>query len=186
MYSVCYRKRSACVVLGLHLARNIALACCSCTRSHCIALLWVRNTLDSITLGLQRMWIASHLRLHCLELHHLELRCFERTAVALAWIAGRAVNRWVLHRLDCNAWIAMLGLHGFGLHLDWDCITWTCVALNVLQLHLFAWQSRNGCICWANQSLWNGVCSRSIGGALGTVVGLLGLCDFGAKSELVA
>ena len=90
---------------------------------HCIALiafalLWVCNTLDSITLGLQRMWIASGLQLHRLELHHLELHCFERTAVALAWIAGRAVNRWVSHRLDCNAWIAMLGLHGFGLHLD--------------------------------------------------------------------
>ena len=191
------------------MARNIALACCSCTRSHCIALiafalLCVRNTLDSIALGLQRFgllrvgiatdvdgiarisvpWIASRLRLHRLELHRLELRCLKRTAVALVCIAGWAANRCILHRLDCNAWIAWLGLH-----LDWDCIArnciaWTCVALNVLQLHLFAWQSRNGCRCWANQSLRNHVCSCSIGGALG-MVGLLGLRSYGVKSELV-
>ena len=157
----CYRKRSACVVLGLHLARNIALACCSCTRSHCIALiafalLWVRNTLDSIALGLQRfgllrvgiatdvdciariavLWIASRLRLHRLELHRLELRCLELTAVALICIAGRVVNRCILHRLDCNAWIAWLwiasrlGLHRSELHrLDLHCFECTAAAL---------------------------------------------------------
>ena len=104
--------------------------------------------------------------------------------IALLWIAFALL--WARNALDSIAWIALLGLH-----LDWDCIArnciaWTCVALNVLQLHLFAWQSWNGCRCWANQSLRNGVCSRSIGGALGMVVGLLGLCGFGAKSELVA
>ena len=124
----CYRKRSACVVLGLHLARNIALACCSCTRLHCIALiasalLCIRNTLDSIALGLQCfgllrigivtdvdciariavLWIAYRLRLHRLELHRLELRCLEHTAVALVCISRRAVNRCILHRLDCIA-----------------------------------------------------------------------------------
>ena len=109
---------------------------------HCIALiafalLWVRNTLDSIALGLQRfgllrvgiamdvdciariavLWTASRRRLHRLELHRLELHCLERTAVALACIAGRAVNRCVLHRLDCIAWIALLWIASrLGLH----------------------------------------------------------------------
>ena len=130
---MCYRKGSACVVLGLHFAWNIALACCRCTRSHCFALiasalLCIRNTLDSIALGLQRfgllrvgiatdvdgiariavLWIASRLRLHRLELRRLEVRCLERTAVALVCIAGWAVNRCVLHHLDCIAWIALL------------------------------------------------------------------------------
>ena len=114
--------------MGLHFAWNIALACCWCTRSHCIALiasalLCIRNTLDSIALGLQHfgllrvgiatdvdgiariavLWIASRLRLHRLELHRLEVRCLERTAVALVCIARRAVNRCILHRLDCIA-----------------------------------------------------------------------------------
>ena len=61
-----------------------------------------------------------------------------------------------------------------------------CVALNVLQLHLLALQLRNVCRCLAKQSLQNCDCSRSIGGALVLVVGLVGLCGFGTKSELVA
>ena len=34
-------------------------------------------------------------------------------------------------------------------------------------------------------SFWHCICSRNIGGALGMVVGLAGLCGFGAKSKLV-
>ena len=143
--------------MGLHFAWNIALACCRCTRSHCFALiasalLCIRNTLDSIALGLQRfgllrvgiatdvdcitriavLWIASRLRLHRLELHRLELRCLERTA--LVCIAGRAVNRCVLHRLDCIAWIALLWIASqLGLHR--------------LELHRFNLRALNALVC---------------------------------------
>ena len=58
--------------------------------------------------------------------------------------------------------------------------------MNVLQLHLLALQLMNVCRCLAKQPLWDHNCNRSIGGALGLVVGFVGLCGFGAKSELIA
>ena len=70
--------------------------------------------------------------------------------------------------------------------ITWNCIAMSRVALNVLQLHLLALQLRNDCRCLATQSLRNCNCSRSIGSALGMVVGLVGWCGFGAKSKLVA
>ena len=58
--------------------------------------------------------------------------------------------------------------------------------LDLLQLHLLTLRLQNVCRCLAKQSLQNHNCSHSFGGALGLVVGLVGLCGFGAKSELVA
>ena len=81
----------------------------------CIALLGL-YCLDCIA-WIALLWIESRLGLHHLELHRLELHCLERTAVALVCIAGRAVNRCVLHRLDCIAWIALLWIAPrLGLH----------------------------------------------------------------------
>ena len=77
-------------------------------------------------------------------------------------------------------WIAsQFGLHHLGLHsLELSCFEHTAV-------HLLALQLRNVCRCLAMQSLRNPNCSRSIDGALCMVVGLVGLCGFGAKSKLV-
>ena len=65
--------------------------------------------------------------------------------------------------------------------IAWNCIATSCVALNVLQLHLLALQLQNDCRSLAKQSLRNRNCSRSVGGALGMVIGLSGLFGFGAK-----
>ena len=68
--------------------------------------------------------------------------------------------------------------------IAWNCIVASCVALNVVQMHLLALQLRNGCRCLAKQSLRNRNCSRSIGGTLGMVIGLVRPVWFWRKNRV--
>ena len=158
----CYRKRPACIIMhclrvAFHLEHYFGLLQLHLFALHCcgLHLIWVALLRTASHWSALPWTYCSCPCLHCSCRLLTDAYCI--TWIAVLWIVPCL-------RLHC------LELHHFELH----CFEHTAVALVAFQL-------RNSCRCLANQSLWNRNCSHSIGGALGMVVGLVGLRNFGAK-----